>query len=146
MTEKDCGVKGGREGGAVGRQRMRNAEFAQPDVTEVPDGKVNASLGGGDEVEGFKDEERAASVTGEFPHEESGAFVRENASNEEGLGGREEPYKAAVSCYLVLYQFLGLGEGRIELLDRDQDHLAEIRGSWAGPEGTVSAHDLHAGL
>ena len=146
MTEKDCGVKGSREGGAVGRRRVRKAEFAQPDVTEVPDGKVNANFGGRDEVEGFKDEERTASVTREFPHEESGAFVRENTGDEEGLGGREESYKAAVSCNLVLHQILGFGEGRIELLGRDQYHLAEVRGSWAGTEGTVTAHDLHAGL
>ena len=146
MTEKDSDVKGGREGGAVDRQRMRNAELAQPDVTEVPDGKVNANLGGRDEVEGFKDEERTASVTREFPHEESGAFVRENTGDEEGLRGREESHEAAVRCYLMLYQLLGIRGGRFELFNRNQDPLAEIRDSSAGQEGAVSAHDLHGGL
>ena len=36
--------------------------------------------------------------------------------------------------------------GGVELLDRNQDHLAEVRGGWPGLESPVPAHDLHAGL
>ena len=53
VSEKDRGVNWAREGGTMRRHWMRNAELAQPDVPEVPDGKVGANLGGRDEVKGF---------------------------------------------------------------------------------------------
>jgi hypothetical protein len=144
VAEKDRDVDWGRERETLSRQRERNAQLAQPDVPEVPDGEVGADLRGRHEEKCFEDEERATGIAGEFPHEEGGAFVRKNASNEEGLGGREKPNEAAVGCNLVLYQYLGLRGGRIELFDRNQNHLAEIRGGRAGAKGAVSSHDLHA--
>ena len=53
----------------------------QPDVPEVPDGEVGADLRGGHKEKCFEDEERATGISGEFPHEEGGAFVGENAGN-----------------------------------------------------------------
>ena len=72
--------------------------------------------------------------------------MREDASDEEGFGKGEEPYETSVCCDLVLDQVLRLQGGGREWFNRDQNHLAEVRGGCAGPVGPVAAHDLQTGI
>ena len=69
-------------------------------------GKLEPISGGGHKEKSFEDEEGAAGIAGEFPHQSCGTCVWADSRDEERLGGREEPHQATKGCDLVLDQVL----------------------------------------